>query len=79
MADVLTLHRGGADPVELERLEEDAAVAMSALAAALPAADERRDLFSNVATVLELRRSRRELRRRRDAIKRDPGGTGDAA
>jgi hypothetical protein len=61
MATVLTLHRGGTDPAEIARLEDEATEAMRALVDALPPSHRWYRVFSNVAGILRLDQDQREL------------------
>lgn len=71
MPTVLTIHKGGAHPDELARLEQEAARAMNALADALPRSDHLREPATNMAAALDLRCRGREFRARRAAIYAD--------
>jgi len=67
----LTILRGGADPVELARLEDKAEEAMRAYLDALPPSDECYVAIQSVAEILKLRRSRREFHAARVARRRE--------
>jgi hypothetical protein len=56
LAPVLTLHRGGADPVEQARLVNEAQRALRALADALPASDRLRYPVGKLADALGILR-----------------------
>lgn len=66
----LTLHRGGAHPEELARLEDEAHVALAALAAVLPHHDHLYGGIDLLAGALGLRCNRRRSREAREAIRR---------
>ncbi len=69
---VLELHRGGRDPVELARLEEEAMHAMTALAEALSPSDQPlQEVAGHIAAALELRVGGRRFREQREARKRE--------
>lgn len=55
MATVLTLHRGGADPAEIAKLELEAARLLHELVDALPASDRLRSPCGNLASALDMR------------------------
>lgn len=70
MATVLTLHQGGEDPAEIERLESEAAKAMAALADAAPISHKHFRLYRDVAGMLKVRTDMHDVRAKREAIKR---------
>jgi predicted metal-dependent HD superfamily phosphohydrolase len=61
MATVLTIHRGGADPAEIARLEDEATKAMRALADAMPPSHRWYRVYHHVAAILQLDQNQRKL------------------
>ncbi len=74
---VLELHRGGRDPENVARVEEDAARLLRELADALPCADSLQLPANLLADALALRVGRREFQQRRGA--RNPSGSLNAS
>lgn len=63
---IIELHRGGRDPIELARLEEEAASAMAALNEALDEWDPFHEALDALTAALELRVGGRKFRERRE-------------
>ena len=61
IAPVLTLHRGGVDPEELRRAQNEAARALAELADVMPASDGLQEAVVALSRSLRLRESRAQL------------------
>src|ERR1700733_11174893 len=67
MATDLTIHRGGLDPANVARVEEEAARLLRELADSLPRTDDLHYPADLLADALELRGGRRRFQERRAA------------